>query len=1389
MPDPSNSPVLLAAFANDKSDAANYLRNLSNEARRLRTVWDPAQSLCPLVLLTDATLDDILNAFQKYRDRIVAFHYAGHANGFELLLETAAAGVHRVGAKGLATFLGQQQGLELVFLNGCSTERQAEDLLNAGVGCVISTTQSIDDAIATEFSSRFYGGIVTGAPLHAAYSEAVGSVQALSGGSLDRLIRPKQDTLASHEASRWPWLMKIRPGAERISEWSLPKAVGNPLFGLPDVVQRDLPESPYRHLYRFESEHAEVFFGRGREIRELYQKVSARDAAPVVLFYGPSGVGKSSLLDAGLVPRLSSQCEVRYLRRDPNRGLSETLRQAFLKDVRHLSRRDSWIASEQKLGRPLVIVLDQVEEVFTKPHGELAEELAQCALLLRRIFYSPDRRPQGKLILSFRKEWFAEIDQALADAEVPRSRIFLDRLCREGTIEAITGPVVSPRLAAHYNLRIEPGLSDVIADDLLADPDTPVAPTLQILLTRMWAEALRRNRQHPTFDSTLYKTLHRGGILLADFLRLQTAEIRSQLPQAVESGFLLDLLAFHTTPVGTAAERSLSSLNVNYVEQLKSGLLTQTLKLCEEKFLLTFSRGDEVDSDRCSRLLHDTLAPLIRAEQDDSDLPGQRARRILDNRLVDWLDGHVGVPLDVSDLREVESAALGTRAWSTDELRLIHASRQERSSRRLWGRILKGLGLAALALIAIFGGIAAWTNQKLTQTNGKLSLTIRQLNEVNLQLKDKTKEAEQAKNEAEASKQTAETESRDAKLARDEALSAQTLAESERSNALVARRETRSMLAYNRMVSAAAARDNERNFLRSAHLFAAAAEACDDSERPAGQLSAIPPQSTIWSFAANHTIGEIQLIDSLSHNNYPVHEAWLLPTGEIAVWFGPLPQGTRHQTSSNLVLWTEEGIKPGFALDLEGAPVVVLSQDASQFLIRSAASELQAVDAATWKQVAPPAGMTVDDLPLPVFYKTDVSGELNNRQLAYLETHYARQAGSPIFGLDFTDDGSRLLVWTAKYVPLPDRAVDVFHNTPGVVQVWDLQARAPVTPPLSMETSLRGAKFVNHHQQVLMWGENGRVLLWDISRCNRISKVVTSQQSPPISLLTPASEDNTRQVRIPGSLTTLCWDQSGWWTTSPHLAAQRPHRYMPGIAEMIPMETLKAFRTLGWGGADGRPGMGTGGFAALWNIESGELIYPLFRHSQVVCHAQAARNDELLLTTTRTVYGTNQPMSAVHLWHMPSGQQLIPPIPILNHTGTFAEVDSVGRRLTIRTQTGDDRTQRDFAYVSYEYDLSPDPMISTDDPRLDIVRRTGTLLDQYGNVEYLSRTGLKSLRATSTRDLPYDAWLQDYRSWPDVEPVLIPDQQGQPGVFRKLEQRRIPETPDSEFPDSPRDPP
>lgn len=69
-----------------------------------------------------------------------------------------------------------------------------------------------------------------------------------------------------------------------------------------------LHASPFRGLEAFEEQHAAIFFGRKLNVDQLVQVVvaQARAACAMVLVLGPSGAGKTSLVQAGLIPALKA---------------------------------------------------------------------------------------------------------------------------------------------------------------------------------------------------------------------------------------------------------------------------------------------------------------------------------------------------------------------------------------------------------------------------------------------------------------------------------------------------------------------------------------------------------------------------------------------------------------------------------------------------------------------------------------------------------------------------------------------------------------------------------------------------------------------------------------------------------------------------------------------------------------------------------------------------------------------------------------------------------------------------------------------------------------------------------------------------------------------------
>ncbi len=718
-------PAILLVYANDRDDPARHLRSLADEIGLIRDALQAAEQggLCQVLIEANASAERLLTVFQdaRYRHRIAVLHYAGHSDEYRLLFESSATGGTlsdrgTAYAAGLAAFLGEQRGLELVFLNGCSTAPQVQGLLDAGCPAVIATAQAIDDRVAKDFAARFYRGLGAGAGLESAFQGAAAATRTAHGDS-PRGLYWDGATDSPPLADRWPWEFHTRPGAEQTHHWNLPEAAGDPLFGLPDLPKLDLPESPFRQLEWFAREHAEVFFGRAFQIRALYDWVTSPEAPPILLFYGQSGVGKSSVLAAGLLPRLESSHWVHYLRRDPALGLLGTLIQPL--NVAADGPGAAWRRTEEAAGRPLLLVLDQAEEVFTRPADDQAEELSAFLTGLQAIFSKPDARPCGRLILSFRKEWLPELEARLAEQRLPRGRLFLESLDRRGIIAAVEGPARSERLRAAFGIQIEDGLSGEIADDLLADRESPVAPTLQILLTKLWDEARRRDFDHPRFSRDLYLQLSHEGILLKDFLNQQLAALEQWRPEVVQSGLALDLLAAHTTARGTADQHTEQELLTTYAQVQQ--VIPSLVQRCKDGYLLADIATTQQEPVKGSRLAHDAIAPMVRERFEKSDRPGQRARRILENRVMEWRNGATGTLLDDADLRVVEEGVTGMRDSDTDERRLIDQSRRARDGRR-WARQARRLAAACALLAIVVSGLFSYWQWQETEKQKRIAI-------------------------------------------------------------------------------------------------------------------------------------------------------------------------------------------------------------------------------------------------------------------------------------------------------------------------------------------------------------------------------------------------------------------------------------------------------------------------------------------------------------------------------------------------------------------------------------------------------------------------------------------------------------------------------------------
>lgn len=696
-----NKPVIFLAFANEKDPRTRerFLRSLGEEVRTLRRILRRAQKagLCEVVERTDADVQDIFDVFtdEEYRDRVAVFHFGGHANSCQLLLEGEGRISRAADALGLAEFIGLQNDLSLVFLNACSTEGQARGFLEVGVSNVIATERRIPDLLATNFAEHFYTGLASGASIRQAFDEASAKCRTEDGGAVvgeeSREYAHREDQELA-DATSLPWKLFTREGHQSVCEWNLPDVVSNPLYGLPPLPETELPNSPYRHLGRFEAEHAEVFFGRGYQIRDLFRLVTDLHSAPIVLYCGQTGVGKSSLLAAGLQPRLEVVQDVEYCRRTRKQGLTgtflEALKTADCKDDESIL--DIWQTREKRSGKPLTIIVDQVEEVFTRATDQQSGELDEFLELLVPVFSDSSTRPKGKLILSFRKEWALDFERRMNEHKLYYVFRYLERLDKRGIIDAIEGPTQGERLQNHFQLTIMPELAVEIADDLLRDEDSPIGPTLQILLRKMWDAVGNPPR---IFTRELYRQQETR---MEDFLDRQFELLEQVLPDGVKSGLALDILTSHTTAKGTAEARTREQLVRDYGHVGET--LNELMGALVEAYLLfqTFEKNPaDPNGPRIhqTRLAHDTLAPLVRARFEHSGQPGQRARHILENRAPEWEGGQKGPRLDRTDLKIVLAGKSGMRAQTPHEERMVA------SSRNLNTTILTLIVLVSLALL------------------------------------------------------------------------------------------------------------------------------------------------------------------------------------------------------------------------------------------------------------------------------------------------------------------------------------------------------------------------------------------------------------------------------------------------------------------------------------------------------------------------------------------------------------------------------------------------------------------------------------------------------------------------------------------------------------------
>jgi tetratricopeptide (TPR) repeat protein len=173
----------------------------------------------------------------------------------------------------------------------------------------------------------------------------------LSSASKAVIFYPAADALP---VAQWRTTAEIPAQVDLRAVAHLDEALAYLEYRLGKVYLRN----PYRGLEQFEYQHHAIFFGRDREVREAVQQLLRRETAgaPGLLVEGASGSGKSSFLQAGLLPalverRFQSEAVQEALGRQPfslgaERAVWRPGRLGAEKDEARLAQsiRDCWMA-------------------------------------------------------------------------------------------------------------------------------------------------------------------------------------------------------------------------------------------------------------------------------------------------------------------------------------------------------------------------------------------------------------------------------------------------------------------------------------------------------------------------------------------------------------------------------------------------------------------------------------------------------------------------------------------------------------------------------------------------------------------------------------------------------------------------------------------------------------------------------------------------------------------------------------------------------------------------------------------------------------------------------------------------------------------------------------
>lgn len=471
--------------------------------------------------------------------------------------------------------------------------------------------------------------------------------------------------------------------------------------------------NPYKGLSPFQQQDAALFSGREALVQKALEHL---EDSCVLFIIGPSGSGKSSLVNAGLIPALregalSGSKEWRFVNIRPGVHPLDTLAAKlaqFLKGdsfdphtttelrlrLEHNENELFHIADEmgiRKKGSHLVLVIDPLEEIWSL--AEAPEERQTFLRQLIRAATAPDT--PYTVIFVLRSDYFSETASELLLRDlVADHQLLVGPMTRDELAQAILAP------AQKAGIAFEPGLPEVILDEVEGQPGA--LPLMQFVLQLLWE---RQSQGFLTLKA--YKSI--GGMSgalsqQADYVCSQLSEDELELTRQI----FIRLVSWGKEEVLTRRRVAIKELIPAGGSSTRIEAIVQ--RFVDARLLVTglIEQTDEV----CVQIAHESL---IRAwPRLQTWLEGDRqlslALRQLSEDAKTWEEQkrNTAFLYRGARLQEAESwAAMYVGRLNALELEFIRTSRLARDRQQRLNVVISIMGILSLAVLAIFGFIQA----------------------------------------------------------------------------------------------------------------------------------------------------------------------------------------------------------------------------------------------------------------------------------------------------------------------------------------------------------------------------------------------------------------------------------------------------------------------------------------------------------------------------------------------------------------------------------------------------------------------------------------------------------------------------------------------------------